>query len=391
MTRNREHSSVTKRKTTAARPGRGPNGRQDEINLQLRQEIRRGVYAPGTRLPTRAELQQRYNTTPVTVQKALDRMTADGFIRSAGRNGTFVVDHPPCLANYAVVYPLHLDSQHREVTFWRVLANLAKRNPYGPQRRFTIYTDLNGHVDEPDYRRLRHDVHARKLAGILFASSPHLLFKTPLLAEIMAQAELPRVAFMSHATYPGIPVVTSGDGSYLDQALDFFRDQGRRRLAVIGTAQTDGGGGLMPFEAELVATAAKRGIEVRPYWVQAMHSSLASRTRPLAQLLMQGAPEDRPDALLILDDSLVEAATAGVADAGLTGTDDVTIVGHANFPEPPFAAVPITRLGFDVEDVLANCLDVMDRQRRGEAVPEATPVAATFADDRTGRRRKSAA
>jgi DNA-binding LacI/PurR family transcriptional regulator len=249
---------------------------------------------------------------------------------------------------------------------------------------------LNGHTDEPDYRRLLHDVRTHKLAGILFASSPHLLLKTPLYAEIMARTELSKVAWMSRAAYPDMPIVASSDPDYLRRALDFFRTQGCRRLAVIGTAHMDGGG-LMPHETELAAEAARHGLEVRPYWVQAMHASLASRTRPLAQLLMQGASDERPDALLILDDSLVEAATAGVADAGLTGTDDVTILGHANFPEPPFSAVPITRLGFDVEDVLAKCLDVMDRQRRGEAVADVTPVAAAFANDGNAGRRKSAA
>jgi DNA-binding LacI/PurR family transcriptional regulator len=373
-----------------SRKGRPPVERTRVVTT-LRRQIVSGRLRPEQRLPATLELEKQFRTNTRTIEEAVRELRNDGFLESQPRRGTFVVPHPPCLANVAVVYPHRLDSSHRDVTFWRVLANLAKRNSCAPQHRFVVYTGLNGHMDEPDYRRLLHDVRAHKLAGILFASSPHLLLKTPLFAEIMARPELPRVAFMSHATHPGIPVVWGDEDGYFEQALTFFQAQGRRRLAVLGAASQENREALLPGEANLAATAAKHGIEVRPYWIQGMSHALAPRARPLAQLLMHGPRNDRPDALLILDDSLVEAATAGVADAGVKMPDELTVIGHANFPEPPFSAVPIARLGYDVQEVLDRCLEIMDRQRRGVPVPEATQVAATFADDRAVRRRKSAA
>ena len=56
--------------------------------------------------------------------------------------------------------------------------------------------------------------------------------------------------------------------------------------------------------------------------------------------MLHGPAHDRPDALVITDDNLVPAATAGVLAAGRRVPADLEVVAHANFPHVTPSAVP---------------------------------------------------
>lgn len=369
---------MTTHKQAAGKTRRGPNGQQARINLRLRQEICNGVYAPGSRLPTRTELQKRYGAAPVTIQNVFDALTAAGFVRSAGQSGTFVADYPPCLANYAIVFPGHFDSLHLEVSFWRVLANLAESGHYAPQRRFTVYTDLNGYTDSPGYVRLAEDIQAQQVAGIIFASNPYPIATTPLFAAIMSRPALPKVAFMGGPGFPGLPAVSTNHEDSLCLVFNYLQNRGVRRLAVLTILLGQGKFDDFPYEANLYAEAGKRGIQLLPRHVQIMHPLVFPRARPLTQLLLHGRPDERPDGMLILDDSLVEHATQGIAEAGLRPPEDLTVVAYGNFPEPPKSAVPVVFFGLDVSAVFDRFLDILDRQRAGKPCQPLTVIPTEF-------------
>jgi DNA-binding LacI/PurR family transcriptional regulator len=101
--------------------------------------------------------------------------------------------------------------------------------------------------------------------------------------------------------------------------------------------------------------------------------------RNLIHLLMQGA--ERPDALLIADDNLVEHATAGLVAAGVRVPDDLEVVAHCNFPHPTPSVLPVRRLGYDAREVMKACVESIDIQRRdGKTAPTVT-VKAVFEDE----------
>ncbi len=353
---------------------RGPNGLQDEINLRIRREISEGRCKPGSRLPFRAELEKTYRTTPVTIQKAFDKLAEEGFIRSEGKRGTFVTSHPPCLSNYAIAYPFHLDGRTPDISFFSVLANLAKSGRYAPDRKFTLYFGLNGHVDEPDYKRLQEDVQDMRLAGIIFASAPFQIAQTPLFKEIMGRKDLSKIAFMSAHAYPKIPAVTNDYDDSMRKSLDYLKKQRCRRLAILHNAHGKGSDVIHRSKQEMIDEAAKCGMTVKPWWIQGIHPDVAHCARGLVQLLFQGPKTERPDALMIMDDSLVESATNGIADAGLASPRDIHVVGFCNFPEPPPAAVPVKFIGMNVLTFLDTCLESLDRQRDGKKVRPLTVI-----------------
>ena len=79
--------------------------RQGVIVRHLGERIVRGRLVPGARLPTRLKMAQQFDTTVVTVQRALSKLSDDGFITANCTHGTFVSKHPPHLSHYGLVFP----------------------------------------------------------------------------------------------------------------------------------------------------------------------------------------------------------------------------------------------------------------------------------------------
>ena len=62
----------------------------EQLRVQLREQVRSGELAAGTRLPTVRRLAEDLGLAPNTVARAYRELEADGFIETRGRNGTVV-------------------------------------------------------------------------------------------------------------------------------------------------------------------------------------------------------------------------------------------------------------------------------------------------------------
>lgn len=74
----------------------------------LSADIGAGRFAPGTRLPTEAELSRRFQVNRHTVRRALAHMTGEGRVRARRGSGTFVTDAP-------VLYPITARTRFGEI------------------------------------------------------------------------------------------------------------------------------------------------------------------------------------------------------------------------------------------------------------------------------------
>jgi hypothetical protein len=91
----------------------------------------------------------------------------------------------------------------------------------------------------------------------------------------------------------------------------------------------------------------------------------------------------RPDGLIIADDNFVEAASGGLIRAGVRVPEDVEVVAHCNFPWPTPSVLPVKRLGFSARQVLRECINSVDAQRRGEAIKPPIAIPALFEEEVT--------
>ncbi len=352
---------------------------RNRVITVLRQQIAEGKLVPGSRLPIRVELQGQFQVSHVTLQRAIDNLAQDGFLQSRGRLGTFVADRPPFLNNYALVFPHH-PGAGAWTKLWSAVAHEAVAFEQAQVRRIPIYYDIiDGTPNNETYQSLLRDVREHRLAGLMFASSPHLIEGTPLIQE----PGIPRVAMMSTPNNPALKLwnVNIDGQSFVEMALDYLAKRGRKRLAILAAP-----GLLATFSDNpaFAANAEARGMMIRDYWQQYVWEGSPICARNAVDLLMRGTQDGRPDALIIADDNLVESAIAGLMKAGVRVGEDVDVVAHANFPLTAMTGQPIRRLGFDVRQVIARCIEAIDRQRAGEAEPQELMVQAQWEQDVPG-------
>jgi DNA-binding LacI/PurR family transcriptional regulator len=302
----------------------------------LRQEIVRGRLGAGAQLPPNTDLAAQFGVSVVTIQSALNRLAREGFIQARPRKGTFVTEKLPHLTNYALVFWNDPQSPLTWSKYYMALTSAALFIEREEHRNLTLFHGIDQHVDSEDRQRLLAQVQAHRLAGMIFANTPMYLVGTSLLDE----PGIPRVALMGEQLYAQVPIV-SFDG-FLPRALDYLRERGRARIAIVGIES------YLDHTTELERLLHERALHVPSYWRQYVSKMRPDSAAHCVELLMHGPPGERPDGLIITDDNLVEHGLAGLVAAAVRVPDDVEVVAHCNFPWPAASVLPVKRLGFDI-------------------------------------------
>lgn len=81
----------------------------DGVFDHLAQSIHSGVWKPGDKLPSEAQLCAQLGTSRITVRSALGRLAALGLVRSQQGKGTFVCETQPTDAHIAMLVPQNPD------------------------------------------------------------------------------------------------------------------------------------------------------------------------------------------------------------------------------------------------------------------------------------------
>jgi len=344
--------------------------RPEEIADRLRARIVDGVYPPGGRMPSRIRLTREFGASTSTVQRALDRLAQEGFVRSRPRGGTFVAAEPPHVGTYALVFSTQPAENHtwHASRFWTVLSDEAGRMQGQGGRTLQMYMGVR--EDEPgeDYWRLEADVRARRVAGVI-ATVPW-----PMLG-LMRGARVPCVAMYHSDDLPGILPVNMSQAEWLAAATEYLAARHRRRVGVILPSHLP-----EEFCRGVVDAIEARAMRTHPRWIQGVDVARPHWARSCAEMLARERPDEAPDALLICDDTLAEHAVAGLVDAGVRVPEQLEVVCHSNFPNRAPRVLPVQRLGFDVPELLRTCIDVIDRAAAGEKITGITRVPVRFED-----------
>ncbi len=335
--------------------GRPPHQRV-KITEAIRERILTGEILPGRRLPSLRTMAREFETSLVTAQQAITELATDGFVEAHGARGTFVSAHPPHRSQFGLLFPRSRERLPLENRLWLALLNEADRSLNDPAHRVVPYFEIDGHVDSPGYRRLLRDIRRRCLAGLFFTFPPDGLLRSP----ILRGGGLARVGIMPDAgRFTGISPLTFDFDSFVHHVFSALEREGRRRVALLTVPGMEG-----LWQATLDA---RPGLERAPHWLQSVAPAFPESACNLVRLLFASNPGQRPDALIITDDNLVPAATAGIVASGVRVPEDLQVVAHCNFPWPTPSAVPATRVGYDAAEVLRRCLEEADAQRDGRA------------------------
>lgn len=346
---------------TSTRAGR-PADRQELIVQELRSQIVRGSFGPGSRLPTREKIGTQYGAGTNTVQRALDRLKEDGFILSNGRYGTTVAPNPPHLARYGLIFPGIPDVTDNWGSFWSALSREAERIEKETDISLPIYVGVEGSKHNANISRLEEDVLCHRLAGLIFVTFTSQLEESPLLRE----PGVARVAIANACPY--VPAINTDTQTMMSKGAQILAARGATRVAVLTPNRSSLQ--LKGFAEQLQ----QLGLENRAYWNHDIPLNNPATAENIVHLLMSLAPENRPDSLLIADDNILEHATRGLLSAGVRPTDQMTVVSHCNFPWPTPTNYPVTRVGFDTREIIRTALSHLRVLQRGGTVDQLTTI-----------------
>jgi DNA-binding LacI/PurR family transcriptional regulator len=332
----------------------------DRVEHELRQSIVRGLFAPGSQLPKREEIESRFGVGMPTVQKALDALIKDGFVSAKAGSGTFVSARPPHLYRYGLVFP--------DPSFGSRFYASLKRAAQVASRELGIGITHYFHHDEKDHARLSDDVANYRLAGVVFVHPQwdlwdSLAVRTP---------GVPRV-IIAGETGHGIPAVDVDMGSFYMQAVARLKAEGCRKVAALipehGTVNN-----------QLFAKALDaHGLEKRGYWNCTVAANMGhTPVLTTTGLLMELSEEKRPDGLIIADDNMMESALSGLMASSVRVPEQLKVVTHCNYPGPVGEGLPVIRLGFDCQRFIDMAMEKIALQRRGEGFSLVTRVEPVF-------------
>ena len=338
--------------------------KQAEIIYAIIGDIMRGELAVEHKLPSQKELCQRFNTTPVTISRAIQQMIRIGLVDSVERQGVFIRPQNTEFPTFGLVFPTNPANSSRWNLFFGAQRYSATHLSESLPHPFKLYYDIEGRTDIGDYQNLIEDIATHKIFGLVFATSPWTLATTPLIQDPV----LPRVAFMPEHQFPHIDAISNDGRSFLGKALDQFQQEGRKRIAIIASGEL-GEQYLNNFRASVQA----RGMHSEPYWIHAPSITHPHAATSIAHLLFHSQRKDEhPDGLIIADDNFIEATERGILKTDVSVPDDLSIVAMCNFPVTGERLLPIKRIGFNTPDLLRLATERLVNKLCGEASSKCT-------------------
>ncbi len=349
---------------TGERSGR----KHGQFLRELRARIVSGEFAPGEKLPTRPELMERYKVSSIALQQAMDHLEREGFVTATPRLGTFISARPPHLAHYGLVFNRQPESPNSwsYSKFWSALAREAGTLSVPNQREIRTYSGVTGHADSEWTQTFLADVKLRRMAGAIL-TDPYSL------GTYLPNLDIPMVGFMRRADLADVYTIELDLIRVLQRSIDHLARAGRRRVALIASDSTS------PETIEVFEKlVAEKGMKTRGAWIHGVSLRYPAWAGNLVAAMMLAPEQDRPDALVITDDHLVDPAVLSVLASGKNVPGEVTIIGYTNHGAEQASAVPIQRIGFIPKELLEMAMETIDNVNQGKRVPRSVKIEPLF-------------
>lgn len=343
---------------------RGPiPKKRDTIVSFVRNAVVCGRCPPGTQLPERDWYMHRFGATRGTVQKAFDRLAAEGWTVAVRHKGTRIADKPPFTGRFLLVLT-GTESLPHESLFDRAIEASAHRLETERGLHFDIRTLLDEDIDSATYAAVLDDMRAQRYTGVfLRALSSNrgrdtfgAVDRVPISGFFRAD---PRASgSLAH------PLYNESDATLLCRAFSRLFDecaQARQRDVLIISPN------FSPDpEAALRALAEHHGLHCGP---DAFHTaapdtdSLHELPRLLRALLRGGGPQ----AVVLGDDNFIAPLETALREIDPQGTmRRPYVVANGNLPLLPTTSLHVRFHGIDTYRTLATFVDWATALRRGD-------------------------
>jgi GntR family transcriptional regulator len=325
-----------------------PSRKAEKVVGVLRSEILSGQRAPGERLPTYDALIEQFAITRPTVARVFRELRGEGLIEVSGTRRIVVASKLPHHTRYFWVTSEQPGSIEWTL-FMATILDLIEKGETGIDGEVVPLVGVDGRANNPEYARLCDAVNHGSVAGLFLMNSA-----TVYLLPALQTSGVPRVAIWAPLPHAGLTRLDVD--ALVDRAAARLRKRKSRRVAVISPHALN----LERAQAALE----KQGFSKDRLWaLQVMPVGCAQ----LTELLFDRT--DRPDAVFITDDNLVQPLLSGLKRAKCKAGKDVYVLAHCNWPRPVGLGEGVEHIGFDVREVFAAAKECIDAQRAGDASP----------------------
>jgi DNA-binding LacI/PurR family transcriptional regulator len=332
-----------------------------EISRQLRNEISQGRYSPTGRLPSEAQLVDRFGVSRPTVARALRDLQESGLIERRAGAGTFVrADAPDASAvgtrQLGLLIPGLGSTEIFEVICGE-LASLARVHDYNLLWGGSVHPRLNADASVDDTQEVCQRFIQRKVAGVFFAPFEHIDQKEEVnrrLAESLRQA--------------GIAV------TLLDRDLGTF--PARSEFDLVGIDNFAGGYLLAEHLLKLrcrhlVFLARPRSAPTVNARVAGAREALAARGRAVPDNFVQmGEPDDpefvasigagrKVDAIICANDYTAALLIRTLERLSIRVPGNVRLVGFDDVKYATLLSVPLTTIHQPCREIAVTAFQAM--------------------------------
>lgn len=287
----------------------------------LRNRIIGGEFPPGSALPLRHELLKEFNISVATFQKCINRLTAEGFLKSKGAKGTFVTEYPPHLYEFALVFPEEKES--RLDTFFPALRKASKlfADTMEGVRFRNFYVGISEHFVTSDMDQLISDVQDHLFAGIIFvnfAPRPEIqkeLAPCPCVVISRSKAD-------SRHDYPSLEFDSE---SLLSCCLNALKAKGCKRIAALVSANISTKR-LLRMQQMLEPMPQEWMVGINHFTGRSLLN------KNVIRLLLNKQGKERPDGLAVMNENFMPLVMEVLEDLGSRAGKDIMLASHSNYP-----------------------------------------------------------
>lgn len=322
----------------------------------LREKLREVItqLPVGSALPTIAKLQEQYQVSRQTVDRAVQELRTEGWLKCRRGSGIYVTPHAK-MVKVGVVSSFDITASG-ENRFYMLLRQQLQRVADAMHISMRYYF-----LDDQHHTQLANDIASRDINSLILLV---------LDAQSIAQYHVPYIGLGND---PGATNIAFDYGAIVRMAVEALAEQGCQRIALLHHLPNE----LKSLECATFAQAiADYGLETLEEWIDplpAIGYSLQLAGEQFFQHLWSECAE-RPDGIVCVDDN----ATIGMLHAArmleVSIPGAVRIVSHANRGADFYDSAPITRLEFDIEEIASAMLTLISDLTKGVVASDARVV-----------------
>jgi DNA-binding LacI/PurR family transcriptional regulator len=332
------------------------------LKSALRQKIVRGEFAGGM-LPSESALRTEYGVSTQTIIRALHDLRTEGLVRRHQGKGTFVNTDHSSDGRIGILTYIAQTGAVKSVYRQNLLRGLLGRlRELGEEPH--IYS-FSGEGLVPDFLEHGQKVLEHAAGGRLQCLVVTESYEPDEVESAVSKWGVPVIGTHRQKALSRYNVTLDTE-SLASDGIQYLLDQGSRKLGLIIGRPVH-----VPVHPDVMTywrLMEQSRLSVRPGWVRGdLPPSAMSGYQAFREMW---AMDDRPDAVLILDDIMAQGAIRAMVELGVSTERDLTVMVQINRKSGLVFPLPFVALEFDVLAIGAACAEMAVQLVRGDAVEQ---------------------